>query len=1228
MKRILLLFLILGWSGMGSAFSQTSQAKFRLYLIGDAGEMEDMRHPVVDDLKKRLANDTVPTNHLIYLGDNIYPLGLPEKEAGNRMEAEEILRTQLDIFTSISGKTWMIPGNHDWEKGKSGGYEAILRAQNFVETNYPIDKVQWLPSSACPGPVVISLDEETLLILLDSQWWLQGNLKPGEDSDCEYKTEEEILASISDILNENQQKTIVFAMHHPMRAYGPHNGAYSWKDHLFPLTAKSKNLYLPLPVLGSIYPLYRTWFGDIQDIPHPRYQSMIQSLDKLFKKHPKIIQVSGHEHGLFYTKEENTHYIVSGAGAKDTYIKKNNPSEFSYSRQGYAFLDFFENGEVKLAFLDPLQEAPLYESLLISTPNPAKKVIASQIDSPQQAVTRPISLQYLKGKGHQLFFGKNYRETWAIPVSFRALDLGQEQGGLKITKRGGGMQTRSLRLENPQGKEFVLRSANKYPENALNPILRQTIAKEVVQDQISASHPYAALAVAGLAEAAGVPHTHPELVYLPESPSLGIYQEDFGGELFLFEERETTGNYDPEEAEVKSTDSMLASIAKDNDNRVLQHPVLRARLFDLWIGDWDRHDDQWRWIRIEGENGWEFSPMPRDRDQAFFLNEGFFPWIASRKWANPKFQGFDYELKNVNGFMFNGRYFDRSFLNELDKKDWEEELDHLIPRLSDEVIEDSFKSWPKEIREKDADEISDKLKHRKTWLREMSLEYYAFLSQKVDIPGSQKNEQFEITHLPDGSVRVSSQKINKSGDPEQYLYQRTFLPQETKEIRIYGLEGKDRFLIKGEGPGKIKIRIIPGQDPVTFIDEADLKRKAHWVFVPKSLKNEWKEGPSSKIKPAIHPHALHYDRKEFKYDKLMPLGSLEFNKDDGIFLGAGISWEKQGWKKVPYQVKQSLRGNYAFRTSAFNLSYQGHAVDVAGNWDLVWDADVKAPDYVFNYFGKGNETTYELGVKEDENFEDSPDEKDRLRYYRARFSWYELQAGLQKSLGETGFFQLSPFFQTFRFDPLDNENKFITSPESDLDQALLDRAKFYTGLSMEFDFDKRDNTKLPSRGFHYHQTIKKHWGLNQFSGDFTSLEADLALYWSFKYPSRIVWATRFGFGKNWGDYAFFQGQTLGGMDNLRGFRRYRFNGDAVAYNNTEFRLRLFNLNAYILPATVGLLGFHDLGRVWVQNEDSSKWHQSLGGGIWLAPLNQWVATFSIGFNEEETLPFLSLGYQF
>jgi hypothetical protein len=1210
-----LILLICGLMSSG-VLAQENARKFRVYLVGNAGKMESGYSQVVEDILEKLQADKEQYSHIIYLGDNICSPGMPDIGERERATAESSLKKQLDLYSSLSGKIWMIPGDHDWGNGKPEGWNSVQNAEEYVSENYPSDKVLWVPSGGCAGPDLFELDSETILITLDSQWWLHPKDKPGADSDCEYKSGEEVLSALSYLVEENQDKTILLAMHHPLRSYGRHNGGYSRKDHLFPFTNANPNLYIPIPIVGSLYPIYRSWFGDIQDLPHPKYEAMIRAIDRIIDTHSNIIQVAGHEHGLSYTREDNVHYIVTGSGTDDTHIRKRNPAEFTFPEQGYAALDFYKDHEVRLTFFDPLQEKPLYETQLVKPfADNVSQLPLFERDIPEK-ITRPISTQYLHTKGYYTFLGENYRQSWATPATFEAIDLAAEKNGLTIIKKGGGLQTRSLRLADSDGREFVMRSVNKYPENALPAPLRQTIAKQIIKDQISSSHPYAALAVARLAEQVGIVHTNPRIVYLPDDPLLGVYRSGFGDELYLFEEREIAGKDAPDDVKFFSTDKMLKQIHRDNDHQVLQKQVLSARIFDLWIGDWDRHDDQWRWIGEQGKEGWKFTPMPRDRDQAFFVNQGIFPKIASRKWADPRFQGFGFAPPRfVSGFMFNGRYFDRSFLNELDRNDWEKALDNEIPKMTDRVISEAFIDWPDTIKVLDTPEIEAKLRHRKTWLKEEMLKHYSFISRDVNVTGTDKKEQFEVNYYKDGSVRVDVSKIDRSGDLDHKIYTRTFLPEETEEVRIYGLKGEDTFLFRGEGPGTIKVRVIPGNGTKTFEDQGNTQKKNTLIYKDKNDKTAIPLGGSTRVKYAPSFQYLTYNRTEFKYEKLTPLASVAINKDDGLFLGAGVLWEKHGFKKEPYSLRQSIKGNYAIKSNAFNIDYKGHAVDVFKNIDLVWKADVRAPDFAFNFFGQGNESQYDSDTYE-------------IDYYRARFSWYELSGGLQSKLGEHSTLTLGPHYQVYRFDPDENTGKFITSPESMLDQSVLDKAKFYSGLSATVKFDKRDHPEITTRGIFFEAQAKRMWGFNDYSGNFTSVDGELALYWSFSYPSRLVWATRFGAGKNWGHYEFFQGQTLGGLDNLRGFRRYRFNGDAVAYNNTEARIRLFNLKTYLLPATVGILAFNDFGRVWVKKEKSDKWHNSFGTGIWLAPLNQIIATFSVGFNEEGYLPFFSFGYQF
>lgn len=131
------------------------------------------------------------------------------------------------------------------------------------------------------------------------------------------------------------------------------------------------------------------------------------------------------------------------------------------------------------------------------------------------------------------------------------------------------------------------------------------------------------------------------------------------------------------------------------------------------------------------------------------------------------------------------------------------------------------------------------------------------------------------------------------------------------------------------------------------------------------------------------------------------------------------------------------------------------------------------------------------------------------------------------------------------------------------------------------------------------------------------------------YLAKVVFATRIAAGHNFGDYEFYQAQILDGNSNLRGYRKTRFAGDSRVFNNTELRMGLFNFNNPIVPATIGLSVFNDVGRVWVEGENSDKWHHGYGAGIWIAPLNAIVLSVDFATSEEENLlGYLKLGFRF
>src|SRR6476620_463843 len=101
--------------------------------------------------------------------------------------------------------------------------------------------------------------------------------------------------------------------------------------------------------------------------------------------------------------------------------------------------------------------------------------------------------EYRASALHRFLLGTEYRSLWYTQVTVEVLDLDRFAGGLRPTSKGGGFQTKSLRLAAPDGHEFFFRSVDKDPSATLPPELRGTIAASVVRDQTKAALPTAPL---------------------------------------------------------------------------------------------------------------------------------------------------------------------------------------------------------------------------------------------------------------------------------------------------------------------------------------------------------------------------------------------------------------------------------------------------------------------------------------------------------------------------------------------------------------------------------------------------------------------------------------------------------------------------------------------------------------------------------------------------------------
>jgi Omp85 superfamily domain/Calcineurin-like phosphoesterase len=1203
MKRIV--FAVCGVLFSLFSNSQQDAVATRIILIGDAGEMHNGKIAVVEKAKSVFnLNDT--KTKVIFLGDNVYEYGLPDNTAKDFDEKRKILDEQVSLVRGTKASAYFIPGNHDWKKSKPGGWQQVINQQKYLES-LQLPNVELLPKQGCPGPVELVVDEKLVIVFMDSQWWLEQLEKPGINSDCDCQTEEEVITTLREIASIHADKLMVVATHHPFYTHGTHGGNFGLKQHIFPLTEKWPGLYIPMPVIGSVYPIARGWFGTPQDINHPKYRTMIHDIEEALKTHPNVIHVAGHDHGLQFLQKDSISFVVSGSGSKTTRVKKGKYSLFAKKENGFAVLEIMQSGNVNITYYGVDETTALFTKSLkpiIQKSNTLTE--ASQISFPDSA-SAIGSDKFKTGGLRKLLVGKNYRYEWVATVKAPVLDIGKEAGGLKPIRRGGGHQTKSLRFEDAKGNEWVLRGIEKsVTDAALPPDLRGTFVRDIVQDGVSASYPYAAISMSVFAEAAGINHAKPRLFYVPNDPRFGKYRTDFADQLCILEEREPGGF-----KKTINTVDLADKLKDDNDNSVDQQEFLKARLLDMYVMDFDRHEDQWRWGVVDEKKGNRYVPIPRDRDQAFFINDGLLPWIASQPWVTPQVQGFRSKARNIRFYNFNARNLDRAYLNELNEADWKKGADQLISTMTDELIEKAMALQPEAVKKYSYSSIISKLKERRKYYSGEMMSYYKFISKIVEVVGSDKNELFDVNRQSDGTVTVTVFKITKEGEIGTKLYERKFDPAITKELRLYGQGNDDKFKIYGPG-NNIKIRVIGGKGEDEFENTSAGGKTI--AYDMDNGKNKFTGSFSMKL--SDKPEVNEYNRLSYKYNVWIPNFSFAFNRDEGIYLGASIKNVRHNFRKTPFASSQLLSINHSVATKAYNFRYTGDFIKAVGSLDLLLVADIKAPNNVSNFFGLGNESQNNIDTK-----------AGGINYYRTRYTLKDFTAVLAKQ-GKAVSFGFGAAYQQFSLDSADNLGRIITNPaESGIQLSSLANIKSYLGAQFHLKLDTRNNTISPTRGLYWNTFIKRLNGLNSNTSSTTMLSSNMSLYMSFSKNPKLVLATRVGGGISFGDFEFFQAQYLDGTKNLRGLRKFRFAGRSMLYNNTELRIKLADFRTYLFPGSLGFVFFHDVGRVWMKDDNSSKWHTGVGGGIWISPMRRTVLTISIA-KSDETLPVLGLGFLF
>ena len=377
-------------------------------------------------------------------------------------------------------------------------------------------------------------------------------------------------------------------------------------------------------------------------------------------------------------------------------------------------------------------EAKMPDHVFIEPDAPEK--VTRGMDS----VTLAATDMYEAGKFRRMLHGRKYRDAWAAPITVPIAWLDTLKGGLTPDDRGGGFQTLSLDLVDPEGVTYTIRTVTKNPHRLIKPWMGILGIDNLVIDGIAAGHPYGAQVLPALSDAAGVKHFNPTLYYLPAQPKLDSFNADFGDRLFWLE-------YEPE-GDVPEFMGMPRADDYDDSEKVLEkwrddpdtekpdlRALARARVFDIWLGDWDRHDGQWGWIQYDTpEGGHGYYPVPNDRDNVFYGINGLYPNIV--RLFEKRLQPFGPDINSVDGLTSNSAWFDYTFLHDVPEEVFVEEARALQAALTDEVIERAIRTWPASVYEHDGERIIRDLKTRRGDLVKYARKFHKVLQKRGEVP--------------------------------------------------------------------------------------------------------------------------------------------------------------------------------------------------------------------------------------------------------------------------------------------------------------------------------------------------------------------------------------------------------------------------------------------------------------------------------------------------------------
>jgi hypothetical protein len=827
----------------------------------------------------------------------------------------------------------------------------------------------------------------------------------------------------------------------------------------------------------------------------------------------------------------------------------------------------------------------------------------------------------------RFFTGDHWRNLWITPIKVPILNLKNYAGGLTPISKGGGLQTKSLKFKGNDGREYRFRDIDKDVSRSLPPDFEGSVVDNVMQDQVSVTNPSSSVIVAPIMDSIGILNAKPIMCLMPDNEQLGEFRNEFAGVLGTIEE--DPENYEDENLNFAGADKIVNTfklyekLQEDNDEQVDAVEFLKARLFDVFIGDRDRHAGQWNWAGYKEGKKRIWKPIPKDRDFAFPLYDGLFPRIMTV--AITSMVHFDYDMPAMLDITWEGRHLDRRLLSSLDKPVWDSVAAFMQSKFTDEVIENAVRQMSEEYFQQEGEHLIAKLKSRRAQLKKASDDFYNWVSKYVDVYCSDKDEYAQVNRVNNifTEVTIFKRDKNTGNKKDVVIFYRLLKNAVTDELRLHMLGGDDRIVITGEVEEGIRIIVEGGEGKDELIDSSVVQgyfldftpipsAKTKTEFYDSGKKTIFVEGegtyinsdeyllpedPQQKYEPVI-------EDRFHDYNVLVP---FEYNNDDGFILGIGGRINYYDFRKLPFAHRYDLSGSYATISKRAEFFFLGEFNDIINGMNVKIPAIFTGLE-ITRFYGFGNETVRNDSLV-NENYYNV-----NQRYFNAGFY---LKIPVHKDLEfHTGIlFELASVLR--------QENHLVY----ELQPYGIGTLDFFE-ISTLLNYDSRDNIELPLTGYYFDIAGDIYPPTLNNKDFFGKVTLDGRTYLSTHYVTDVTLALRAYSEIACGDYPFYKGASIGGKKTLRGFSRDRYVGDYAVLGSAEIRYYLAKV-FFLIPFKLGMNLFTDTGRVFYRGEDSSRWHTSFGGGFWFS-INDKKINFSINYAKSpETFRFyLSMGQMF